>query len=123
MATHFFIRDYAARNILIGADLLVKISDFGLGRALETAIYCQIQVCFIEFSCFAQEMQGGALPLRWLAPEAVQNSLKFSARNIQGNVAQVCSRQQAMFGRTVCCSTRSSALGSCHTAIRAMLRL
>ncbi|XP_004343688.2 tyrosine-protein kinase transforming protein SEA [Capsaspora owczarzaki ATCC 30864] len=52
----FVHRDIAARNCLVGADLVVKISDFGLSRELEEQNYYRMQT-------------RGALPVRWMAPE------------------------------------------------------
>jgi serine/threonine protein kinase len=46
---HLIPRDYAARNVLVGSDLSVKISDFGLGRTLDNGSYYKTQV--ITFKC------------------------------------------------------------------------
>ena len=51
-------RDLAARNVLVGTGPVCKISDFGLGRALNENDYYAANT-------------GGMLPLRWMAPEAV----------------------------------------------------
>lgn len=48
-------RDLAARNVLIGANVLeVKISDYGLSRDLNEADYYRLR-------------SGGALPLRFVS--------------------------------------------------------
>ncbi|KJE89046.1 TKL protein kinase [Capsaspora owczarzaki ATCC 30864] len=52
----FVHRDIAARNCLVGAGLVVKISDFGLSRELEEQNYYHMQT-------------RRALPVRWMAPE------------------------------------------------------
>ncbi|KJE95002.1 tyrosine-protein kinase ITK/TSK [Capsaspora owczarzaki ATCC 30864] len=53
---HFVHRDIAARNCLVGTDLVVKISDFGLSRELDEQNYYRMQT-------------RGALPVRWMSPE------------------------------------------------------
>lgn len=54
----FVHRDIATRNILVGDDLLVKISDFGLAQDIYGLDYYRVDT---------QKM----LPLRWLSPEAL----------------------------------------------------
>ena len=52
-------RDLACRNVLVGTDKLLKISDLGLARQLnDNLVYCS--------------SVGGKLPLRWMAPEAIK---------------------------------------------------
>ncbi|CAK8698422.1 unnamed protein product [Clavelina lepadiformis] len=51
-------RDLAARNILVNAQLICKVSDFGMSRVLE------------EDSDAAYTTRGGKIPIRWTAPEA-----------------------------------------------------
>uniref|UniRef100_A0A3Q3XE85 Ephrin type-B receptor 3 n=1 Tax=Mola mola TaxID=94237 RepID=A0A3Q3XE85_MOLML len=46
-------RDLAARNILVNSNLVCKVSDFGLSRFLDDT------------------SQGGKIPIRWTAPEAI----------------------------------------------------
>ncbi|XP_076806967.1 ephrin type-A receptor 4-like [Clavelina lepadiformis] len=52
-------RDLAARNILVNAQLICKVSDFGLSRVLE------------EDSDATYTTRGGKIPIRWTAPEAI----------------------------------------------------
>uniref|UniRef100_H2ZQS0 receptor protein-tyrosine kinase n=1 Tax=Ciona savignyi TaxID=51511 RepID=H2ZQS0_CIOSA len=52
-------RDLAARNILVNAQLICKVSDFGLSRVLE------------ESSDSTYTTRGGKIPIRWTAPEAI----------------------------------------------------
>uniref|UniRef100_H3CGW2 receptor protein-tyrosine kinase n=1 Tax=Tetraodon nigroviridis TaxID=99883 RepID=H3CGW2_TETNG len=52
-------RDLAARNILVDGHLVCKVSDFGLSRALE------------DDPEAAYTTQGGKIPIRWTAPEAI----------------------------------------------------
>ncbi|XP_062567366.1 tyrosine-protein kinase transmembrane receptor Ror-like isoform X3 [Saccostrea cucullata] len=56
---HFVHRDLATRNCLVGDDLTVKISDFGMARDVYTHDYYKI---------------GGSrmLPVRWMSPESVK---------------------------------------------------
>jgi len=54
----FVHRDLAARNILLSTKLHVKISDFGLSRALD------------QGETFYQASQGGRWPIKWYAPES-----------------------------------------------------
>lgn len=51
-------RDLAARNVLVNAQLVCKIADFGLSREIENA-------------CDAYTTRGGKIPVRWTAPEAI----------------------------------------------------
>ncbi|XP_060785606.1 ephrin type-A receptor 4b [Neoarius graeffei] len=52
-------RDLAARNILVNSNLVCKVSDFGLSRVLE------------DDPEAAYTTQGGKIPIRWTAPEAI----------------------------------------------------
>eukprot|EP01113_Clastostelium_recurvatum_P018131 TRINITY_DN2138_c1_g1_i5.p1 TRINITY_DN2138_c1_g1~~TRINITY_DN2138_c1_g1_i5.p1 ORF type:complete len:572 (+),score=95.93 TRINITY_DN2138_c1_g1_i5:28-1716(+) len=59
-------RDLATRNILVGNDWTVKISDFGMSRLVvpgETS----------DLSLYKTDTQVG--PLKWMAPECIQNQL------------------------------------------------
>ncbi|ROT61155.1 putative high affinity nerve growth factor receptor-like, partial [Penaeus vannamei] len=55
---HFVHRDLACRNCLVGENLCVKISDFGMSRDVYTCDYYKV---------------GGSrmLPVRWMAPESI----------------------------------------------------
>ncbi|XP_037085289.1 NT-3 growth factor receptor-like [Pollicipes pollicipes] len=56
---HFVHRDLACRNILVGEQMVVKISDFGMSRDIYTCDYYKVA--------------GGSrmLPVRWMAPESI----------------------------------------------------
>lgn len=59
LASHSYIhKDLAARNILVGEQLHVKISDLGLSREIYSSDYFCIQPKTL-------------LPIRWMPPEAI----------------------------------------------------
>ncbi|XP_064625462.1 inactive tyrosine-protein kinase transmembrane receptor ROR1-like isoform X3 [Lineus longissimus] len=59
LAAHQFIhKDLAARNILVGDNYNVKISDFGLAREIYATDYYRVQ-------------SKSVLPVRWMPPEAI----------------------------------------------------
>ena len=53
-------RDLACRNILVGTNKVLKISDFGLARQLNDS--------FVYY-----RSTEGKLPIRWMAPEAIKD--------------------------------------------------
>ncbi|CAG0912500.1 unnamed protein product [Notodromas monacha] len=57
---HFVHRDLAARNCLVGSDMVIKLSDFGLSRDVYSSDYYKVSG------------NAGAVPVRWMSPEAVQ---------------------------------------------------
>ncbi|KAM6184491.1 LOW QUALITY PROTEIN: ephrin type-B receptor 4-like [Sarcoramphus papa] len=59
--TGFVHRDLAARNILVDAQLVCKVSDFGLSRALEEESSAD--------PTYTSSL--GEIPIRWTAPEAI----------------------------------------------------
>jgi c-src tyrosine kinase len=56
-------RDLAARNVLISEEGVAKVSDFGLAREENFTL------------------EGGKLPIKWTAPEALKQSDKFSNKS------------------------------------------
>ncbi|XP_077568600.1 ephrin type-A receptor 6-like isoform X7 [Stigmatopora nigra] len=67
-------RDLAARNVLVDENLVCKVSDFGMSRVMEedteAAYTATVNPYFYR--------QGGKIPIRWTAPEAVAYG-KFSS--------------------------------------------
>ncbi|XP_042219976.1 insulin receptor-like isoform X2 [Homarus americanus] len=59
-------RDLAARNCMLDTNLTLKIGDFGLTRYLKTDYY--------------KKSDKGFLPVRWMAPESLQNG-RYSSRS------------------------------------------
>ena len=64
---HYVHRDLAARNCLVGENLTVKISDFGLSRDIYAADYYRVQ-------------SKSLLPVRWMPPESILYG-KFTAES------------------------------------------
>ena len=60
-------RDLAARNILVSENYIIKIADFGLARDIGANNYYR-------------KTTSAALPVRWMAPEAIFYS-KYSSQS------------------------------------------
>ncbi|XP_024645299.2 ephrin type-A receptor 1 isoform X1 [Macaca nemestrina] len=70
LSNHNYVhRDLAARNILVNQDLCCKVSDFGLTRLLD------------DFDG-TYETQGGKIPIRWTAPEAIAHRIFTTASDV-----------------------------------------
>eukprot|EP00095_Tigriopus_kingsejongensis_P008100 maker-scaffold590_size129399-snap-gene-0.33 protein:Tk08100 transcript:maker-scaffold590_size129399-snap-gene-0.33-mRNA-1 annotation:"tyrosine-protein kinase transmembrane receptor ror" len=71
---HFTHRDLAARNCLLGHNLALKISDFGLTRDIYTNEYYQVRIFLssIELKITPQMGEHRLLPIRWMSPESIQ---------------------------------------------------
>ncbi|KAG5846729.1 ephrin type-A receptor 7 isoform X1 [Anguilla anguilla] len=75
-------RDLAARNILVNSNLVCKVSDFGLSRVMEDdpeAVYTTtgkmqdiMNLTFTPANDLHFTEQGGKIPVRWTATEAIQ---------------------------------------------------
>lgn len=61
---HVVHRDLAARNVLVAEDNSAKVSDFGLARDE-------------NFS-----LDGGKLPIKWTAPEALKQNVRRMLNNL-----------------------------------------
>ncbi|KAK0395875.1 hypothetical protein QR680_001470 [Steinernema hermaphroditum] len=66
---NFVHRDLATRNCLVGEKRVIKISDFGPMRNMYEKDYCTID-------------QRGQLPIRWMAPEAIDRNRFSQASDI-----------------------------------------
>ncbi|XP_048581123.1 ephrin type-B receptor 1-B isoform X2 [Nematostella vectensis] len=66
---NFIHRDLAARNILVSENMTTKVSDFGLSRELDD---------LSDNPDSEYQTQGGKIPVRWTAPEAIKYR-KFSS--------------------------------------------
>ncbi|XP_077580666.1 ephrin type-B receptor 3-like isoform X1 [Stigmatopora nigra] len=79
-------RDLAARNILVNSNLVCKVSDFGLSRFLDDTSADPTYTSSLVrrrgrrlgvdpwrawTKCWAGLSQGGKIPIRWTAPEAI----------------------------------------------------
>jgi len=62
LKSNCFLRDLAARNVLINEELVCKVADFGLTRQVE-------EDGFTDHP--SQNYQCGKIAIRWAAPEAV----------------------------------------------------
>ncbi|XP_003134614.1 ephrin type-A receptor 1 [Sus scrofa] len=70
LSDHNYVhRDLAARNILVNQNLCCKVSDFGLTRLLD------------NFDG-TYETQGGKIPIRWTAPEAIAHRIFTTASDV-----------------------------------------
>ncbi|XP_041814774.1 ephrin type-A receptor 7 isoform X10 [Chelmon rostratus] len=75
-------RDLAARNILVNSNLVCKVSDFGLSRVIDDdpeAVYTTTEISS-TVPHFTE--QGGKIPVRWTAPEAIQYRKFTSASDV-----------------------------------------
>ena len=65
-------RDLAARNILVDADFVCKVSDFGLSRDMAQD----------SDAMYYRTNGAGALPVRWTALEALEESIFTTASDV-----------------------------------------
>ncbi|XP_019911917.1 ephrin type-A receptor 7 isoform X1 [Esox lucius] len=85
-------RDLAARNILVNSNLVCKVSDFGLSRVIDDdpeAVYTTtgkmqdvMNVIFTPATDLRFTEQGGKIPVRWTAMEAIQYRKFTSASDV-----------------------------------------
>ncbi|KAM6906319.1 ephrin type-A receptor 7 isoform 2-T2 [Lycodopsis pacificus] len=85
-------RDLAARNILVNSNLVCKVSDFGLSRVIDDdpeAVYTTtgkmqdiMHLIFTPATDLHFTEQGGKIPVRWTAPEAIQYRKFTSASDV-----------------------------------------
>lgn len=62
-------RDLATRNVLVNLEYEAKVGDFGLTRSLYASEYYR-------------KTDAGALPIRWMAPESLQDGLYTTASDV-----------------------------------------
>ncbi|XP_058248870.1 ephrin type-A receptor 7 isoform X3 [Hemibagrus wyckioides] len=85
-------RDLAARNILVNSNLVCKVSDFGLSRVIDDdpeAVYTTtgkmqavMNLMFTPATDLRFTEQGGKIPVRWTAMEAIQYRKFTSASDV-----------------------------------------
>ncbi|KAM3861379.1 ephrin type-A receptor 7 isoform 2-T2 [Diretmus argenteus] len=85
-------RDLAARNILVNSNLVCKVSDFGLSRVIDDdpeAVYTTtgkmkdiMNLIFTAATDLRFTEQGGKIPVRWTATEAIQYRKFTSASDV-----------------------------------------
>ncbi|XP_041950542.1 ephrin type-A receptor 7 isoform X2 [Alosa sapidissima] len=85
-------RDLAARNILVNSNLVCKVSDFGLSRVIDDdpeAVYTTagkmqdiMNLIFTPATDLRFTEQGGKIPVRWTATEAIQYRKFTSASDV-----------------------------------------
>ena len=78
-----FLRDLAARNVLVGDNNIVKIADFGLARLIKEDEY--------------EARVGARFPIKWTAPEAANYS-KFSIKSDVWSFG-ICLTELVTYGR------------------------
>lgn len=66
----FLFQDLAARNVLVDDRLTCKIADFGLSRGVDM------------FDTQEYTTQGGKIPIRWTAPEAISHHKYTAASDV-----------------------------------------
>jgi serine/threonine protein kinase len=71
-ARRFVHRDVAARNVLLDSQLKAKISDFGMTREGNNN----------ESEAYYKARKGGAVPVRWTAPEALEHARFSTATDV-----------------------------------------
>ena len=64
-------RDLATRNILLGEDLVAKVSDFGLARDIQDEQQYEMK-------------SKGRVPVRWMAPESLHDNIYTSKSDVWG---------------------------------------
>jgi serine/threonine protein kinase len=63
-------RDLAARNVLVFRGEILKICDFGLAKDIRYTDY------------YRRRSRGGAIPIKWMAPEALKNKIFTEASDV-----------------------------------------
>ena len=110
---HYVHRDLAARNTLVGENLTVKISDFGLSRDIYSADYYRVQ-------------SKSLLPVRWGLESLIfelNNNIFVTDGCPQKVSCMVNSQQSLMFGHLGWCSGKFTVLGCSLTMDIATVKL
>ena len=90
-------RDLAARNVLVCADGVVKIADFGLARNLSDSEYYR-------------KNSDGKLPVKWMSPESLFDrkcTAMVSSQETRKVYKVIIFHCSLTFGRSACCCGRS----------------
>ena len=71
-------RDLAARNVLVGAQITMKVADFGLSRATKAANEADGEEGGGEY----YRSQNGMFPVRWTSPETMESLVFTTASDV-----------------------------------------
>jgi len=90
--------DLAARNVLVGAEAQLKISDLGLGRHTYPH----------EYYAPPGGLKTAPLPVRWLPPESIFTGVVSSESNVWSLAVTLWEVRRKLFSLRNCCLSRNS---------------